>query len=593
MGKLPRMIYGLGKRERLQVAFGGYRHTENCGDGEFYDMQNMSCEHYPVLSSRRPRQYIPMELVSAEAFYSDHGVRVTIEGGILKINGIEIKSVGVRNKWDLIKCGDRTLLMPTKLLLNTKYKIKGKKPEGELPNAADIDDAYAVSKGDEVHLFVYNGEQWVDHGRICQEMETKVVVEAPAEEQAWKVIVGEGTLYNQAADANTITFNGVDLDLGDYFKPGDGVHISGMTVVPKNNKTAIIREVEKNKLHFSEYAFEVPEGSQGSYKETGTITIERKIPIMDGCFYHENRLWGFKGSEIFASKLGDPFNFYVYDGLSTDSYYIDTQMRDDFVVGISFGGYPMFFREHGFLKIYGSKPGTYQTQEVDALGVKKNSPKSLCAIGGCLVYLSSEGFVMYDGSARSLNDMFGTGRFNHAVAGSDARRCYISCYDQYGKHHLFCFDSMIGLWMREDDLSVSDFIYDGALYALVKSSSTEHRIVALGENTGNFLGLWSTEGNCDSFIEFGDQAEDSVSRKILMKITLRLKVAQLAVLRVKIRYDHGQWEDVEQIASGNKRSVQLCIKPRRCDHYNIRIESSGDWKLYAMEKEYYIGSSIH
>ena len=39
----------------VQTAFGGYQHTENVTDGEFYDCENISPDSFPLLSTRAPR----------------------------------------------------------------------------------------------------------------------------------------------------------------------------------------------------------------------------------------------------------------------------------------------------------------------------------------------------------------------------------------------------------------------------------------------------------------------------------------------------------------------------------------------------------
>lgn len=39
----------------VQTAFGGYQHTENVTDGEFYDCENVSPDSFPLLSTRAPR----------------------------------------------------------------------------------------------------------------------------------------------------------------------------------------------------------------------------------------------------------------------------------------------------------------------------------------------------------------------------------------------------------------------------------------------------------------------------------------------------------------------------------------------------------
>ena len=41
-------------REWLDV-FGGYNHNLRIGEGEFYEMKNLSSDHYPILSPRSKR----------------------------------------------------------------------------------------------------------------------------------------------------------------------------------------------------------------------------------------------------------------------------------------------------------------------------------------------------------------------------------------------------------------------------------------------------------------------------------------------------------------------------------------------------------
>jgi hypothetical protein len=45
-------------RQRLEV-FKGYNHNLRIGSGEFYEMENLTSEDYPVLSTRKKRgQYL-------------------------------------------------------------------------------------------------------------------------------------------------------------------------------------------------------------------------------------------------------------------------------------------------------------------------------------------------------------------------------------------------------------------------------------------------------------------------------------------------------------------------------------------------------
>ena len=49
------MLNELPRDRELINTFGGYNHKLRIGDGEFYDMENLSSDHYPVLSVRKKR----------------------------------------------------------------------------------------------------------------------------------------------------------------------------------------------------------------------------------------------------------------------------------------------------------------------------------------------------------------------------------------------------------------------------------------------------------------------------------------------------------------------------------------------------------
>lgn len=107
---------------------------------------------------------------------------------------------------------------------------------------------------------------------------------------------------------NTIVTTGDDFT---GFNAGDAVTISGCTQEEDNNKTAVIVEVADSKLTFSDNAFTAA-------SESEVVTIKRMVPDMDFICESNNRVWGCVGNDIYASKLGDPFNWNYFQGLSTD-----------------------------------------------------------------------------------------------------------------------------------------------------------------------------------------------------------------------------------------------------------------------------------
>ena len=335
------------------------------------------------------------------------------------------------------------------------------------------------------------------------------------------------------------------------------------------------------------------DGTTVTQYEESSITIKREVPEFDVIFEHENRLWGAKRKEIFASKLGDPFNWNCFEGLSTDSYYMQTMEKGEITAGISFG-YPRFFREDSMTTVYGSMPSAFQTQKTDLTGVKSGEKKSLERMGGLLFWMSVDGVVIFDGSKAYLQDQaFEDWKMSKVISRAGNRRLYMAA--DIGPHPLadgerltavFCYDAERGIWTKETNPGIKSMTYmNGTVYALAGN-----RIITMNGTCGN----QAIENALYSYIEFGDFTDGSLNRKAVSKVQLRMELDEGAWLNVKIRYDsEGEYTTLFTVEAGKKRSVYIPVIPRRCDHYRIRMDGGGKWTLYSMARELYIGSAVH
>ena len=52
-------LYTKENSRQMVDAFKGYNHNLRIGDGEFFDMKNMTSDHYPVLSPERIEVCMP------------------------------------------------------------------------------------------------------------------------------------------------------------------------------------------------------------------------------------------------------------------------------------------------------------------------------------------------------------------------------------------------------------------------------------------------------------------------------------------------------------------------------------------------------
>lgn len=204
------------------------------------------------------------------------------------------------------------------------------------------------------------------------------------------------------------------------------------------------------------------------YTETGELSVSRTVPDLLFVCENENRLWGCDKTTIYASKLGDIFNWNVYEGLATDSYSVDTGSAGSFTACISFLGYPIFFKEDHIYKVYGSIPTNFEVMGSATLGVAAGSDRSLAIAGEILFYHSRAGIMAYSGGIpQPVGAAFGVERFEDAVGGSDGLKYYVSMAGKDGAYLLYVYDTQRGAWHIEDATQSTHFARcAGNLYLL-------------------------------------------------------------------------------------------------------------------------------
>ena len=571
----PTMLpYSSGIRKTQQVQFNGYRHTVDCSEGQIWDETNISGRAYPYLRPIRNRPVFPN---SCDNALFSHDAPGWVNGTELWYDGHLVGYVEDSRK-QIAVMGDRIVIFPDKVVLNAKYKRLGVYSTLDALKAAVKNprefDAYGVGTAVPYELYAWSGTEWVSYGKELAPMEAKA---------SFSGVTFKGTTYQDVpAEANTMEFSVNVENLG--FKEGDAVTIRGCTKHPENNKTAIIREISGKQLRFYEYAFKL-DGDEGitEYKETGTVTLSRDVPDLDVICAVDNRLFGAKDDTLYASKLGDPTNFNVFDGLTTDSWFQETGTAGSFTACAAYLGYPIFFKENQIFKIYGKNAENFEPSRSATEGVKAGAWRSLAIAGEVLYYLGSNGLMAYAGGIpESAAAPFGNVRYTDCVSGSDGRRLYLSMKRADGTRELFCLDTDNGVLHKEDDLAAAAFCKMGEdLYALLEG--------------GNTAKVNADEGSCmDSAVEFGDIMEGTMDRKGVSRLQMRVVLEENAELRISIQYDsEGVWRDVKRLTATKKKSFSFPVLVRRCDHYRIRIEGTGYWELHSMAREFYVGSGVH
>lgn len=363
-----------------------------------------------------------------------------------------------------------------------------------------------------------------------------------------------------------------------FFNPGDAIEISGCSTYPANNGSHIIRSIDKRTLVFDSNNF--PEtGVEG-----GNVTVARKVPALICICECDNRIWGAEGTTIYASALGDPKNFYVYDGLSTDSYAAAVGTEGAFTGCVPYSSTVLFWKENYVHKVLGSYPAQYEIYTYTVPGLQLGSEKSLSIINETLFYKGRGGVYAYTGGTPELiSENFGTKRFFNAVAGTDGERYYISMQDENEHWGLYVYDTLRGIWLQEDETHAADFAQlDGVLYYLDAATGN---VIMAGQD-------YSEEGRIYWSATLCPFNETIHGRKGYSRLYLRAELEAGSWLKVEISTDGMPYRQVYLTHNARARTLQIPILPTRCDDFKIRLSGKGTCLIKSLVREFTIGSEV-
>lgn len=577
--KYPELMELNTSREMVDV-FKGYNHNLRIGDGEFYDMKNLTSDSYPVLSPRLPRgEYAlpqkPLGMIAKDSL-------CYVNGKYFIMNEYKIDMGLSDDPKTLVSMGAYVIIMPDKKYINTNDLNDFGNIEASVTTNNGVTTTFSHCKLDgteysNIHVSdtapnePKNEQYWIDTS------ETPHVLKMYSSSSSMWVAVA--TTYIKIHSSG----------IGKPFLEGDGVTISGIEkeeVVDLNGTMAIWGCGDD---------YIIVKGILSKVvSQTKPITIKRQMPNMDFIIESENRLWGCRYgiavngevvNEIYASKLGDFKNWNSFMGISTDSYVASVGTDGQFTGAITHLGYPIFFKEGCMHKVYGHYPANYQIQTTTCRGVQKGCSKSLAIVNETLFYKSRYGICAYDGSLPTeVSSALGDVTYSDAVAGALANKYYVSMKDSEGIYNLFVFDTKKGMWHKEDNTQVVEFCNcRGNLYYIVEEQIKTIR--GSGEDIETAPIEWMAET--------GIIGTDSPDKKYISRLDVRMSLSFGAKVYFYVEYDSEEgWEHLYTMAGTTLRSFAVPIRPKRCDHLRLRILGEGDAKIYSICKTIERGSDM-
>jgi hypothetical protein len=517
--------------EDLQLDFNGYNHQQYVPFGSFREMTNLSARKYPALATREKRSLV-RQLKHPHGIFANGTDTCYVDGTAFYYNDV-YKGTVLDSDKQIVQMGAFILIFPDNIYYNTSTGAY-----------APLANTVTVS------------------GVVVTECDI------------------DGAALTEGAEAVYVKLSAAGINTG--FSQFDVVNISGTSQPDQLDGYFQIGAIGTG------YIVVISQAAEQT--EAGPVTLSRSIPALDYVTECDNRLWGCSSAnhEIYASALGDPSNWFTFQGLSTDSFAVTVGTPGSFTGCATHLGQVLFFKENHIHKIFGSKPSNYQMTTLAVRGVKSGSAESVCIVNETLFYHNAEGIVAFDGAQISeASAAFGGVKYSAASAGGRGTSLYVSMSDADGDVHLFCLDTKSGIWSREDDLDVEEFAGAGqTLYALC----SDGRLWAIGDAPTGAVEEDDIAWSCET----GDIGIESPYNKYLSRLLLRVMLGVNASMHLDVQYDtDGMWRDMGSASAGSTpRSVHFPIIPRRCDHMAIRLRGTGDFTLMSIGKTTEIGTEL-
>lgn len=579
-------LFDLQGSVELISRFKGYEKSFVIDENAFSFTENMSGDLYPVLSPRKKRAFFNVEGDKLQCLCSKEKIiyinNQTLYYGGKPVQGISFPDLEVERNF--VSMGAKLLIFPDKVYVNTE----------DFSDYGSLVASFRSETGATCVMCKADGDLY--EGYIV----SPTMPKAPENGALWLDTSREQHILKQYSETVdmwielTETYIRINcIGIGKSFNQYDGVQLTGFRDAGLYDKH-IIRDKGEDYITVT--------GVLDKAVEISTpVSVNRNIPDMDFICENGNRLWGCssKRNEIYASKLGDPTNFNVFMGISTDSYAASVGTDGNFTGAVSFRGYVLFFKENCVHKVYGQNP-PYTITTSYIRGVQKGSHRSLVCLNEALYYKSRSGICSYEGGVpMCVSTHLGDEYYTDAVGGSCGNKYYVCMSDKLGKRQLFVFDEEKSLWHREDNVDIKEFSYNnGNLYFIMKSGDTNKLGIIDGENCyGSFTGELrgpSLEADFEWCAQSGIWGLSLPENKYYSNITIRAVGNKGAKLRIYFELDSSNiWLKQAEKTIDKTGSFTLPFITPRCDHMRIRITGKGDVKIYSISRKVELGSELN
>jgi hypothetical protein len=384
-------------------------------------------------------------------------------------------------------------------------------------------------------------------------------------------------LYSDIANAQAI-FKGENF----YYVADGGFYVDGVLKFSglSEGKKSIVLFHDKVCIFPDKKYYDELEDDYGDIGNGEEYPEEGSCPDIDYACVHDNRVFGVKGSTIYACALGniqDWTTFVDEDGNASDigAYAVDVASPGDFKGCIEYQNHVVAFKENYQHELYGQRPSNFSVIDISRVGTIEN--RSIVEANSILYFLNSQGVYRYGGGqpaniSLALNESYVSGTMN-----TNGRFLYLSLYNGE-EYSLYVYDTLYQLWAKEDDLNVVDFYQDGnILYCL-----TEDTVYKFDSGSENI----------EWYFTLTDLSLIGKTNKKNTMIYASIYAEKDAEIEIYLSIDRGPFELMSRYRYENNIVKKIPISIKNASEVKYKIKGNKYAEVYSIQKVVVGGGSV-
>ncbi len=598
------------------TAFGGYNPREHIGQGEWYQMENLSASRFPLASPRAPRGQVVPLFKTGGTLFAKELLWVEQNGNLVGMNPqngqVAHTFAGAFSMSpQLVGFGTYLVDMRGGKWFSTLTNETGEYQRGEFaytisPKSKDFSVYLCDEQGEFFminHFGVSSPEECVGGMLWLDTTDTPATLKRYYEDSATFVPIKTYLRITLNTDLSAVKEGDmVELTLptlmdeqGKVQRMNDPTAPKKVIATGKNTQDSFYLVVEGSLsgcVGYSRFGETVTltkgmDITQGLAISQGSITVKNPIPILDFVVECGNRLWGCrfgenrKGewvNEIYASALGSFRVWEKFEGIADDSYTLSCGTDGPFTAAAVFGGNPLFFKEKYLHRVYGTFP--FSVTPTPCNGVKQGFANTVCVVNNLLYYVSPGGLCVYNGASPKLLDFPLPHNLVTGAAGGTQTAYYLFLEQEQEERFLLVYHPLRGMFTKESTCAITQMAsFNNRVYAAT-AQEEGRKVVCLTH---------SLETPDESEVEWsGVSGLFGVSQKggrMPTALELSLTLPQGSQFSVQVQYDREEaFHTLVHLQGGNRGYFTLPLRLRQCHRFRLRISGKGDFTLHAIHQ---------